>query len=257
MGCLISVIIPTWNRANKVVCAVNSVLQQTYQNFEIIIADDGSTDQTENIFRNHSDKRIKYLHLEHSGLPAVARNAALHETRGDWIAFLDSDDEWLPNKLEEQIRLAEITLCQAVCSNAWRIQNSQNRGAYLDDQVPEIIRFSKLVKVNFVICSSALIKRSLIDKALGFSEAKAMKAWEDYALWLRIASLTNFAYCSKPLVEYSDEPLLSVRKFSPNEKEQKKQVLLDYLKWAKSYNPHFYYIWLAKLEKIQNQYLRK
>lgn len=257
MGYLISVIIPTWNRANEVVCAVNSVLQQTYQNFEIIIADDGSTDQTENIFRNHSDKRIKYLHLEHSGLPAVARNAALHETRGDWIAFLDSDDEWLPNKLEEQIRLAEITLCQAVCSNAWRIQNSQNRGAYLDDQVPEIIRFSKLVKVNFVICSSALIKRSLIDKALGFSEAKAMKAWEDYALWLRIASLTNFAYCSKPLVEYSDEPLLSIRKFSPNEKEQKKQVLLDYLKWAKSYNPHFYYIWLAKLEKIQNQYLRK
>lgn len=257
MGNSVSVIIPTWNRSDDTLRAVRSVLNQTYNDFEIIIVDDGSIDQTENIFSEYPDKRVRYIQIEHSGLPAKARNVGINNAKGEWIAFLDSDDEWLPNKLEEQIRLAEITLCQAVCSNAWRIQNSQNRGAYLDDQVPEIIRFSKLVKVNFVICSSALIKRSLIDKALGFSEAKAMKAWEDYALWLRIASLTNFAYCSKPLVEYSDEPLLSIRKFSPNEKEQKKQVLLDYLKWAKSYNPHFYYIWLAKLEKIQNQYLRK
>ena len=101
----VSIIIPTYNRAHLIGRAIQSVLNQTYQNFEIIVVDDGSTDNTEEMikeFQKH-DKRIKYIRHEKNRGGAAARNTGIKVARGEYIAFQDSDDEWLPEKLEKQM----------------------------------------------------------------------------------------------------------------------------------------------------------
>ena len=103
----VSVIIPTYNRAHLIGRAIKSVLNQTYKDFELIIVDDSSTDNTEDIVRKYQkkDERIKYiLHKKNRG-GSVARNTGIKSSKGEYIAFLDSDDEWLCEKLEKQIRL--------------------------------------------------------------------------------------------------------------------------------------------------------
>ena len=119
---MISVIIPTYNRGEKVLRAVDSALKQTYVNIEVLVVDDGSTDETPGILKNHLDKRVHYFRLPHSGHPSVPRNYALEKASGELVAFLDSDDEWLPEKLALQIavinKFPEVGL---VCSNAFKI----------------------------------------------------------------------------------------------------------------------------------------
>jgi len=101
----VSVIIPTYNYGRFIERAIQSVINQTYKDFEVIVVDDGSTDNTENIIKNIPDKRIKYLrHTKNLGGNA-ARNTGLRASSGNYIAFLDSDDEWLPEKLEKQLKL--------------------------------------------------------------------------------------------------------------------------------------------------------
>ena len=97
----VSVIIPTYNRSKYVTKAIDSVLAQTYRDFEIIVVDDGSTDNTKEVLKPYTD-RIKYLYQENTGVSA-ARNAGIRAAGGQWIAFLDSDDEWLPEKLSIQM----------------------------------------------------------------------------------------------------------------------------------------------------------
>ena len=101
---LVSVIIPTHNRANLLGRAIQSVLEQTFTRFELIIVDDGSTDETENLVRNFRDKRISYCRQKNMGATA-ARNTGLELARGDYVSFLDSDDEWTPTKIERQLEV--------------------------------------------------------------------------------------------------------------------------------------------------------
>ncbi len=100
----VSVIIPTYNRADLIGRAIQSVLNQTYQDFEIIIIDDASTDNTEEVVNSFGDERLRYIrHKENSGESAAPRNTGIKAAKGEYIALLDSDDEWLPEKLEKQI----------------------------------------------------------------------------------------------------------------------------------------------------------
>ena len=104
----VSVIIPTYNRAHLIGRSIQSVLNQTYQDFEIIIVDDGSTDDTEDVIRNFNDSRIIYIrHKENKG-PSAARNTGIKASKGEFIAFQDSDDEWFPEKLDKQIEAFEM-----------------------------------------------------------------------------------------------------------------------------------------------------
>jgi len=96
----ISVIIPSYNRANTIGRAIQSALSQSYQDFEIIVIDDGSTDHTEEVIRSFQDSRIRYIRHNRNRGGSAARNTGIHAARGEYIAFLDSDDEWLPQKLE-------------------------------------------------------------------------------------------------------------------------------------------------------------
>ena len=100
---LVSIIMPSYNTGGYIKNSIESVLAQTYENWELIIVDDCSTDDTDSIVGQFSDKRIRYLKNEKNSGAAISRNYALREAKGRWIAFLDSDDLWLPEKLEKQI----------------------------------------------------------------------------------------------------------------------------------------------------------
>lgn len=100
---LVSVIMPSWNTSNFIAESIQSVIDQTYENWELIIVDDCSTDNTDEVVAKFTDKRIRYLKNEKNSGAALSRNRALREARGEWIAFLDSDDLWNPDKLEHQI----------------------------------------------------------------------------------------------------------------------------------------------------------
>ena len=104
---LVSIIMPSWNTERFIAETIQSVLDQTYTNGELIIVDDCSSDNTDEVVASFKDERIKYLHNEKNSGAALTRNKALREAKGEWIAFLDSDDLWMPEKLEKQIYFME------------------------------------------------------------------------------------------------------------------------------------------------------
>jgi len=195
--------------------ALESIFAQTYQNFEVIVSDDGSTDNTEELLRQYGD-RVIYLKIIHSGLPSVARNAALNQANGKYIAFLDSDDVWLPEKLKIQVDALENNLrLGLVCSNAF-LTNSDGKESNQLYQIPgkggSGSIFLDLLRDNYIITSSVMVRREIIQKIGKFSEAIELRAIEDYVLWLRIALEWQVKYFEEPLVVYSDSPQTSIRK---------------------------------------------
>jgi len=211
----VSIIIPTYNRADLLPQALESVFAQTYQNFELIVSDDGSIDNTEDVINQYGD-RVIYLKNIHSGLPSVARNVAINKANGKYIAFLDSDDLWLPNKLKIQVDVLEKNpRVGLVCSNAFltKLDGKHSDRLY---QTPckgkSGCVFSDLLQDNFVVTSSAMVRRDTLEKAGNFSEAKELQVGEDYAFWLKIALDWEVEYLEKPLVIYHDSPQTSIRK---------------------------------------------
>ena len=250
----VSVIIPTWNRAHMLKRAIQSALNETLAPLEILLCDDGSTDNTFEIVKSLNNPKVKWIGGKHSGLPAVVRNRGIKESKGDWLAFLDSDDEWHPKKLEKQLALAKKTGSLAICSNAYSLNSKDERKEYLSYS-KNTISFSDLLDVNYVICSSAIIHRSLLLKCFGFPEIPALKTWQDYAFWLRISTQTTFAYLSEPLVFYFDEPSKSNRRFTKNPYLQKKIVLEDFLRWGWKNKIGFRYMqitFLSYFKSIKN-----
>ena len=212
----ISIVIPAYNRADLLPQALESVFAQTYQNFEVIVSDDGSTDNTEAVIRQFGD-RVTYLKNNHSGLPSVARNTALNQANGKYIAFLDSDDLWLPDKLKIQVDVLENNpRVGLVCSNAFLIDADGEEQSDQLYQIPGKGRsgsvFLDLLKDNFVITSSVILRRDTLEKAGIFSEAKELQVGEDYALWLNIALDWQVEYLENPLIIYHDSPQTSIRK---------------------------------------------
>ena len=114
----VSIIIPTYNRAKLLSRAIKSVLDQTFKDFELIIVDDGSTDNTKGVVEEFQkkDSRIKYIWQENSGAPAKPKNTGIRQARGEYVAFLDDDDEWFPKKLEKQIELFEDNIGFVGCN---------------------------------------------------------------------------------------------------------------------------------------------
>lgn len=209
----VSVIIPTWNRSNTIGAAIESVVSQTQPVLEILVCDDGSDDGTSEIVADiaRQDARVRWLPGRRAGCPAIPRNRGIQESRGEWLAFLDSDDAWEQNKIAIELQTADASGSFAVCSNAVRIlSDGSEAGLLLDWNRPQLT-LSNLLKVNNVICSSCMVERSVLDRTGGFPEEESFRAIEDYALWLRVAAITNFAFCPDSLVLYKDDPESSVR----------------------------------------------
>ncbi|MGE5500997.1 MAG: glycosyltransferase family 2 protein [Ignavibacteriales bacterium] len=202
-GPAVSVIIPTFNRAGILPRAVSSVLAQTVRDFELIVVDDGSTDGTELVVRRFADPRVRYLSQKNQGV-AAARNRGLAEARGDFIAFLDSDDEWLPQKLERQLdvftrgpsRLGLVYTGVETISSAGRsVQKPTGRG----------LIFPRMLHRNLIHGggSNVLLRRVVLPFVGGFDSS--LPAAEDYDLWLRISRFFEVDYAPAPLVRYYDE----------------------------------------------------
>lgn len=189
---LVSVIIPTYNRADYIGEAIRSVQAQTHRDVEIVVADDGSTDNTADIVGQFGAAVI-YIPLPHRGQPAAARNAGLGVARGQFIAFLDSDDLFLPDKLALQLSAFHAHPdAGLVYSNGhfFRDDSRQATGYALDGlPVPSGDVLPELLQGNFIASPAvALIRRSCLDAVKGFDENPSFVGVEDYDLWLRVAA---------------------------------------------------------------------
>lgn len=186
----ISLIIPTYNRAKLLPRALDSVLSQTCPVDEIIVVDDGSTDDTRRVIKEYGPV-LRYFHQENAGV-SVARNRGLRESRCEWIAFLDADDEWLPHKIKYQKRILQTRPDLRWCSCCAEIIEDNGKIIVVDDDVIERIVgdgetvsfFESARKLNFGT-GSYVIRRSVIQEVGGFNPQ--MTRGEDRDLWWRIA----------------------------------------------------------------------
>ena len=218
MSFRLSVIIPTYNRAALVRAAVDSALRQSMPPHEVLVCDDGSTDDTQALLRTvFADvPRVKVLSLPHSGLPAAARNAGIAAASGEWLGFLDSDDVWLPEKTARQWAAIQAhPAIGLVCANAFVARHGVDphvRPTLLRHLPTGEVTLARLLEENVVITSSALVKRTLLVDAGAFSARQELRAVEDYELWLRMATLAPVHYLSDPLIIYQDDTADSVRR---------------------------------------------
>jgi glycosyltransferase involved in cell wall biosynthesis len=201
---LISVLIPTYNRGDLINQTIKSVLNQTYENIEVIVSDDGSKDNTRNIMKKIKDKRVKYYWNKHSGIPSVTRNNGLKHCKGEYIAFLDSDDLWLPEKLQHQI--AEFEKDKSiglVCSNGINFNEDGDFGILNKTPLKDKeFEFRSLLSYNPIICSSVILKKEILNEVGNFNENPELKAGEDYHMWLKVATKYKITYIESPLVKY-------------------------------------------------------
>lgn len=211
---LVSIVIPTFNREGIVNRAIDSALAQSYPSAEVIVVDDGSTDGTLRMLGKY-DGRISVICQENCG-PSAARNAGASAAKGEFLAFLDSDDTWLPDKIARQVRLlqagsADIPCC--VC-NAWMIDGQPGKPAIrtsfglsgLDFHLAEgfMMNPAPILASRFVLFNQvALIRRAAFERIGGFKPE--LKLLEDYDLAFRLALIGPWAFITDPLVNKYDD----------------------------------------------------
>jgi glycosyltransferase involved in cell wall biosynthesis len=188
----VSVIIPAYNAAGYVVRAVESVLAQTYRPLEVLVIDDGSSDRTAEIVEM-LPAPVRLLRKSNGG-PATARNLGASQARGDWLALLDADDVWYPDKLRLQLGYGlEPDVGMIHCLPDHR-----------DDDVPPRLTFKQLWRRNWIHNSSVLIRRSAFEALGGFNEARELISVEDYNLWIRVAASDwKIVTCPHVLLHYT------------------------------------------------------
>lgn len=201
----VSVIIPTYNRAHLLGRAIRSVLNQTYQDFELIIVDDGSSDNTDEVVKSFNDVRVRYIKHKKNRGGAAARNTGIKAARGKYIAFQDSDDEWLPEKLEKQMKvfLDAPPEVGVVYTDMQRI-NEDGRTTYWYS--PEVIS-NELVNpktLNYQVMGlgiqTAVIRKNCFDKVGIFDER--FPRFIDLELFIRLSKIYRFYHIKEALVKY-------------------------------------------------------
>jgi glycosyltransferase involved in cell wall biosynthesis len=196
----VSVIIPVYNRDGWIGDCIDSVLSQTYENFELIVVDDGSTDSTQDIFKKYreNNENIKVLFQQNKGVSS-ARNLGIKAAEGEYIAFLDSDDIWKSEKLETQISYFNLTPGAYVCQTdeVW-IRNGKRVNPGKRHKKPSGDIFIDSLSLCLVSPSAVMMKKDFFEKAGLFDEE--MTACEDYDLWLRASLLFDFHIVEEPLV---------------------------------------------------------
>jgi len=200
---IVSVIMPAYNSAGTLVDAVSSVLKQTYENIELLISDDASTDDTPEICQTLAsrDRRVRVI-SNPSNLGALkTRLKAVKEAKGEWIAFLDSDDLWRPDKLLKQLALRDDTGCDLVYTGSSFIDENGRPFEWIM-HVPERIQYRQLLRQNIISNSSVLVKKDLFLRFAPDSEDKH-DMHEDFACWLgMLRAGINARGIDEPLITY-------------------------------------------------------
>jgi len=198
---LVSVVIATYNMGQFLPLAVKSVLEQTYSNLEVNVVDDGSTDSTRIVMKEFlDDRRVKYHYQANQG-QASAKNRGIRESKGDYIAFLDADDMWMPKKLEKQLPLFDDAGLTGVVYSSGTLVNE--RGELLP--TPKHVFYNgkitgRLLVENFVPFDSAVVRKECLETVGLFEESLPMGI--DYDLWLRISTKYEFDYLNEPTFYY-------------------------------------------------------
>lgn len=202
----VSVIIPTYNSLKYLSETVESVLNQTYSDFELLIVDDGSTDQTVQWTGELGDSRVRVISQANQGV-CVARNTGIANANGEYIAFLDHDDLWEASKLEKQVcRLDAEPNIGLV--HTW-MALVDDRGKFIgrimtSDAEGDV--WQQLLEKNTIASSSVMVRRSCFEKVGMFSPARELYSVEDWEMWIRIASQYPFAVIREPLLSWRQHP---------------------------------------------------
>jgi glycosyltransferase involved in cell wall biosynthesis len=207
----VSTIIPSYNAARYVASSITSALAQEGVTTEIIVVDDGSTDETWQVLEGFGD-RIRKVRQQNSG-PARSRNHGAQLASGEWLAFLDADDEWVPDKLARQIALADERTA-IVYSDRANVGACERVAGRLSDCVQffEGDAFEPLLIGNFITTSSVIMRREWFDRLGGFDEGFC--GCEDWDLWLRCTAAGGcLRVCQDPLVRYRWHPCSISHKF--------------------------------------------
>jgi len=206
---LVSIVIPTYNHAKFISKALKSVIDQTYKNWEAIIIDNESVDETYKLVNDFNDSRIKYFKISNDGVIAKSRNLGIKEAKGDWIAFLDSDDWWTKDKLE--VCISKIGKNTDLIYHAHEYVNKSKsffkkkiiRGRQLKKPILNDLLIGTITKGTQVSNSSVIVRKNILIKIGGLNENKILVGSDDYDTWLRIAEITDqFLYINQKLSYY-------------------------------------------------------
>lgn len=209
----VSVIIPTYNMAEYVCQAIDSVLAQTYDDFEIIVVNDGSTDNTEEVLKKYeSNKKIKIINQSNKGL-ACSRNAGIKHSKGEYIAWLDADDIWRKDFLEIAVKqLERYKEISVVHSNVYRFKDNVNdaKSRTLNFNLSNITENALIEKIllgSYHVNNAQVIRKECIrDIGLFDENVSKFNGCEDLDMWLRLLRKYKHSYISEPLVYYRQNP---------------------------------------------------
>ncbi len=183
---LVSIIMPSWNTEHFIAASISSVINQTYPNWELIIVDDCSTDKTDDVVSSFSDSRIKYIKNEKNMGAALTRNRAMREAQGEWIAFLDSDDLWMPEKLEKQIAFMENNGYNFSYHEYERIDENGNP-LNIHVSGPDVVTKRKMYNYDYI----GQLTMMYSAEHFGLIQIKDIKKNNDYAIRLQLYKKPN------------------------------------------------------------------
>jgi glycosyltransferase involved in cell wall biosynthesis len=230
----ISAIIPTYNYARYVTRAVDSALHQTYPLAEVIVVDDGSTDNTREVLSAYGD-RIRYVYQENRGL-AGARNTGIRNARSPWVAYLDSDDTWFPEKIERQVKVVEADPAVELVYTSLRICYTDGRTEDAIANPPDQL-WPRFRWANSITPSTVMMRRDLALKAGGFDES--LRYCEDWEMWSRLGPHIRYGAALDPLIGYQMTPgsLSSnvTKELATAERVVEKTVLKGLQGWRRAY----------------------
>lgn len=204
-GPLISVVIPSYNTGNYLGRAIQSVLEQSFIRWEVLVVDNHSTDDTDEVLNRFTDPRIKVLKVHNNGVIAVSRNMGIRAAKGEWVAFLDSDDWWASRKLQSCYEIMDDKV--DLIYHELKIVRDHpvlfQRKTIGSRQVQTPVIIDLMVSGNAIATTSVVVRKWLLNQIDGMNENCDMVACEDYNTWLRIAKLTDrFKYLPKCLGFY-------------------------------------------------------
>jgi glycosyltransferase involved in cell wall biosynthesis len=226
---LISIVIPSYNQAKYIAYNLDSILAQTYSNFEVIFIDDGSKDNTAEILKSYSEKdsRIKYFYQNNSER-AVARSHGISKANGKYVCLVDSDDTWLPHKLETQLAVMEndpeIILCYAPV-NRIDSENKPLKNAARQQEGYSGLIYKHLLMRNFIPSVTPMIRASVL-KNIG-EQVTDFIPYEDWDFWLRLSRCGKFHHIKEALGNYRLHPQQSVKNVKASRIEEVTIKVLD------------------------------
>ncbi len=230
----VSVILPTYNRATELGNAMQSVLDQTYENLELIVVSDGSTDETEQVVNGFSDTRVRFIQSEKNGGLAYARNLGIREAQYDLLAFHDDDDLWKPEKLEDQVRellQSDLSTGFCYCEMSYIMMDGKTVHIVPRREINMVRKrgylYPELLRRNIIGGPTLLVRRECLEDVGLFDESLAI--FEDWDMVLRLSKGYDAAFVAKPLYDYfeHEKSLTTDRSNAHREKIVKTLTRLD------------------------------